>query len=78
MSGQICLLCANVCLLLLLHSKTNEKYCDTHFNPALGALLGLVCCDQGWSSHVCWCSCYEQQQQSLQSCLCVSLTIKPV
>ncbi len=27
--------------------QNNEKYCDVYFDRALGALLNLVCCDQG-------------------------------
>ncbi len=46
--------------------QNNDKYWDTYLDQALGALLCLVCSDQGSMAHVC-CCCYEQQQQLLQS-----------
>ncbi len=32
--------------------QNNDKYWDTYLDQALGALLCLVCCDQGSIAHV--------------------------
>ncbi len=67
-----------ICMFIIIGAIQNsDKYCDIYFDRALGALLPLVCCDQGSIVYVCCCCCccYEQQQQFLQSRLCVLLTL---
>ncbi len=57
------------CMFIIIEAiQNNEKHCDIYFDQALGALLCLVCCDQGSTAHVCCCCCY-------QCLLCVLLTV---
>ncbi len=57
------------CMFIIAAIQNNEKYCDIYFDGALGALLCLVCCDQGSTARLlAW-----QQQQLLLSPLHVLL-----
>ncbi len=46
-----CVVLCKCMFIIIAAIQNNEKYCDIYFDQALGALLCLVCCDQGSIAH---------------------------